>query len=1084
MAAKEAELRPRMMLLPLLAFCAVALLAAPAWARQILVVDLSQADAPTQMLVTSIQGVINRDPSAVGIYVVRGPADAAWLSLYRGDIKQVTCDELLGEVRERLAGQVLYDPAQAHSVNLAAAAAAVLDAALTTKDLGLKTVLDARGRWADRATAYRYAIAQVLPQAARDRIALIGADRTDPRDYLAKERVLAVDLDRGNAEQAALLREILSRLNPGSLVFGAPEMAADDELMQLLAQRQQILVPVSYAPNLSFHSAQPTTVALRQLDRLPPLAYQVMVTFVYEGGTDPGFVLGPMRALWYDPARGTVPLGWTISPLLLDQAPAAFQSYCADVWISGSDELVLAPNGAGYFVPSRQSDWTPLLERMAPWVRSGDLRTVAISDTGAAADLQRALPHYAAAGVRGILLGPGAKLDSGLYGNLAVVAQTVRATSAYETLQAIRKAAESNKYIYVSVDPSSLSATDLAYIAGRLGEGYLVLRPREFLEVARHTTVTHSQKPKKGAAEIGDVLLRPAAPGPEDAVEVSATVRSQAKLDSVQAVYSVSGGPAEWTADLKAGPDDSYSGALPPALGGGKISVRVRATDVDNGVTWSDPVSFEVTAPDGDGDGLSDAMERFLRTDPANPDTDGDGWRDGNDRHPLVPDHIGASYVWPLAPPGDGAYIAEGGGKIVEGVRTVTGDEKAVYELPLADAPSESRPVFEAVVGGDYRLEASADGKQWREIGSASADVPLSLSGWSVPEDYVAAGRLLVRLTDSTPQGGAPARLIGLSVMADPSGPSIWAAGTEPAHPAVGLPIRVIGAVFGPEGVSAVKLHYRINEGGMIAIPMRERGSSQIYAGEIFGARDGDGVTYWISAVDSKQHASASRPLGFHVGVAEQETISLLPIRDFEGQWQIGVEWDGSRWNPRKDSADSATINVTGGAYRVWVLAAHRGGGIRVSLDGNAVGTTEPRARDGWQSLGTIDLSRGKHQVTLTSTDDARSGYAQVLMTQDRAATLLGDTVRDLYNSITVIAPLPGDTVKGLVDIEATGTGNIGAVECLVDGAAVGRQNTAPYHFRWNARRAAAGTHAIEVRAFDHADQLLLTTGLEVEISK
>jgi hypothetical protein len=1091
-------LRPRTTFASLVLFCCFAF-AAPACAGQTLVVDLSQADAPTQMLVTSIQGVVNRDPAAVGIYVVRGPQDAIWLSLYRGDIATVTPDELVAKVRDRLAGQVLYDPAQEHSVNLAAAAAAILNAALTTKDLGLKTLLDARGKWADRLSAYRYAVAQVMPEAATDRIALIGTGRTDLRDYLAKERVLAVDLDPRDREQASLLREILTRLKPGALVFGAPELAGDAELLQLLAERQDLLVPVSYAANLSFHSAHPAFAPLRQPTRLAPLAYQVMVTFVYEGGTDLGFALGPMRALWDDPARGTVPLGWTISPALLDVAPPVFQSYCAGAWRSGNDELVLGPNGPGYFAPSATSEWKPVLDRLAPWVRAGDLRTAAIADSGPGEGLQRALAQYANAGVRGALLGPGAKISSGLYGSLAVAAQAVRATDTFETLQAIRRAGETSKYIYVSVDPASLTPSDIAYIVGRLGPSYMVLRPREFLEVARQTTATHSQKPKKGTAAISEIALRPETPKPEDQVEVDATVRAQARLDSVQAVYTIAGAPVEWTVPLTPGPDDGYSGSLPPILGGGKITVRVRATDADNAITWSDPATFEVKAPDSDDDGLSDAVEKLLRTDPANPDTDADGWRDGNDRHPLLPDHFGATYLWPLAPPGDAPYVTEGGGKVTEHVRAVSGDQTVVYELPLSGAPPGSHAVFQAAVGGEYRLEASKDGKQWQEVGSASSDVPIAPGSWEIPADYMAAGSLRARLSSvrpgrtperseaapgSKPQGGAPARLAGLSIAANPDGPSILMLGTDPDYPAVGLRTYVLATVFDPDGVAGVKLNYSINDGGTIAVPMEERGRSQVFAAEVHGAVDGDNVTYWVTATGGKGKVSASRVLSFHVGVVRQETISLLPERDCEGPWQLGIEWQGSRWSPGKDSTDMATINITGGAYRVWVLAAPRGGGIRVDLDGKPMGTSEPMARDGWQSLGTIDLARGKHEVSLTSASDARCGYAQVLVTQDRRTIPPEGAVRDLYNSVTVITPLPGETVAGLVSIEVTATGNVAAMECSVDGGNLGRQTAAPYRFRWNARRAAAGTHTIEVRAYDHADNLLLTTTLSAEIGK
>jgi hypothetical protein len=483
---------------------------------QTFVVDATQADLPTRLLVASVQGVVNRDPSALGIYVVQAPQDAVWLSLYRGEVVPVTVDELMAKVRDRLAGQVLYDPAEKHSINLAAAAAAILDAALTPKDLGLKTVFDARGRWPDRATAYRYAVAQVVAECAPDRLALVGPERADVRDYLARERVLAVDLDCHDAEQASLLREILSRLQAGALVIAPPEMAGDDDLLALLAQYQDVMIPSGPANNLSFHAAHPVTQPLHQRERVAPPPLQAMVTFVYEGGVDLGFALGRMRALWDDPARGTVPLGWTISPALLELAPPVMQSYFAGAWRGGAnDELVLAPNGPGYFLPSRQASWERLQERLAAWSHAGDFTVAALADSGPAHEIEHALPYYARAGVRGILLGPGAKLESGVYDHLPVVKQSVRATAPYQALQAIREAAKGNKYIYVSVDPQSLTPTDIAWIAQRLGGKYLVLRPGELLEAARQITATSARRPSAGKANITDVALRPADPGPQ-----------------------------------------------------------------------------------------------------------------------------------------------------------------------------------------------------------------------------------------------------------------------------------------------------------------------------------------------------------------------------------------------------------------------------------------------------------------------------------------------------------------------------------------------------------------------------------------
>ena len=73
-------------------------------------------------------GVPQVDPSQVGVYVLREPRDALWLSLYQAEIVPATVDEMMAKVRDQLAGQVLYDPAERHSINLAATAAAILDA--------------------------------------------------------------------------------------------------------------------------------------------------------------------------------------------------------------------------------------------------------------------------------------------------------------------------------------------------------------------------------------------------------------------------------------------------------------------------------------------------------------------------------------------------------------------------------------------------------------------------------------------------------------------------------------------------------------------------------------------------------------------------------------------------------------------------------------------------------------------------------------------------------------------------------------------------------------------------------------------
>jgi hypothetical protein len=57
-----------------------------------------------------------------------------------------------------------------------------------------------------------------------------------------------------------------------------------------------------------------------------------------------------MRHMWDDPARGSVPITWTISPLLLDAAPAILDHYTRTA--TANDAFMAGPSGAGYAYPS------------------------------------------------------------------------------------------------------------------------------------------------------------------------------------------------------------------------------------------------------------------------------------------------------------------------------------------------------------------------------------------------------------------------------------------------------------------------------------------------------------------------------------------------------------------------------------------------------------------------------------------------------------------------------------------------------------------------------------------------------------
>ncbi len=57
-----------------------------------------------------------------------------------------------------------------------------------------------------------------------------------------------------------------------------------------------------------------------------------------------------MRVLWDNVSRGSVPLNWSIAPVLYDAAPFILSHYQQTA--TANDLLIAAPDGNGYYYPS------------------------------------------------------------------------------------------------------------------------------------------------------------------------------------------------------------------------------------------------------------------------------------------------------------------------------------------------------------------------------------------------------------------------------------------------------------------------------------------------------------------------------------------------------------------------------------------------------------------------------------------------------------------------------------------------------------------------------------------------------------
>jgi hypothetical protein len=73
--------------------------------------------------------------------------------------------------------------------------------------------------------------------------------------------------------------------------------------------------------------------------------------------------------------------------------------------------------------------------------------------------------------------------------------------------------------------------------------------------------------------------------------------------------------------------------------------------------------------------------------------------------------------------------------------------------------------------------------------------------------------------------------------------------------------------------------------------------------------------------------------------------------------------------------------------------------------------------------------------------------------------------------TVSITSPGAGTTVSGNVSVLVTTADDVGVVkvELYVDGSLTGTSTSAPFTTQWNARRAAAGAHTLQCKAYDAA---------------
>lgn len=345
-------------------------------------------------LFSSLKGIINRTQPRLFSYegdaFAEGPY--TWMqSLGLTWTEHTDRWELITKYRSEVSGLIVYDPLQTATVNLATVlakdkkaliASPSLLARLTAAPYNLPILLDLRGQFTSNLQVYQTLYNTYWP--TMDHRLLIGlspeAHQGSLREYATALGAAVIWLDPAVAGESTLLNSFLSSMPAGATFMGWwPEEGAG---ITRASSYGIATVASDYATNLTVHSGMPRTVIVKPIPPKPILKNKIYVAFIISDGDNLQYVEHLMRKLWNNPDRGSVPMGWTLSPAMLDAMPGALNFYQRTS--TNNDNLISGPSGYGYAYPNNfpnQNSLNQFVTKTEDYNKRAGFRVITIWNT-------------------------------------------------------------------------------------------------------------------------------------------------------------------------------------------------------------------------------------------------------------------------------------------------------------------------------------------------------------------------------------------------------------------------------------------------------------------------------------------------------------------------------------------------------------------------------------------------------------------------------------------------------------------------------------------------------------------------------
>lgn len=459
------------------------------------------------VMFASLKGIVNGTQPRISTYEGDGNDEGkfTWLqSLGLAWSEPADKWTLITKYRGELGGLIVYDDAQPDTINLATTIAGSRKALVTSASLlprltaapyNLPILVDLRGQFSSKLAVYQ-SLFDNQWSGATHRV-LVGLSPTfhkaELREYAVAINAAVVWLDPRVAAEATLLGSFLSAMGPGTVVMGWwPEEASGVDT----ASRYGVATVASdYSTNLSVYSGTSRAITVPAMPARPALQNKIYVAFILSDGDNLQFVEHLERKLWNNPDRGKVPIGWTLSPAMLDAMPGVLNYYYATA--TANDALLSGPSGYGYTYPNSwtsQAELDRFVARTESYTRRAGFRIVTVWNTivgGINANVGNSFASNAQSllGLTAQNTGGGLTIYGGKLPSFALSCNyctNEQAMKDHIASAAAGWSGTSPRFVLIQAQPwQGVTPTSFLNVKNSLGASYVVVRPDHWFQLLR-----------------------------------------------------------------------------------------------------------------------------------------------------------------------------------------------------------------------------------------------------------------------------------------------------------------------------------------------------------------------------------------------------------------------------------------------------------------------------------------------------------------------------------------------------------------------------------------------------------------------